>query len=703
MFASRSTRPLARSLARALALAVTFSLASATGATASPERLAGENDPRAERTLSPYFFVPGADDGVDRLPLLATDVHVEIAGVIAHVTVRQTYKNDGTEPLHAKYVFPASTRAAVHGLRMVVGDQVVRAQIREREQAKREFQAAKQAGKRAALLEQQRPNVFTMELANVMPGQRVDVELEYSELLESTAGVYEFMYPTVVGPRYTSGPLAAAAAAGADAVTASASAPPSSERWIASPYLHEGEPPSYALTLRGTIATGVPVRELACPSHAIDANWTDASRATFALAPSEAQGGNRDFILRYRLTGDALESGLLLHEGQDENFFLLMVQPPRRVTPDQVPPREYIFVLDVSGSMDGYPLDTAKHLMRDLVGQLRPSDSFNVVTFAGLSSVWAPRSMPATAANVQAAIAALDRLQGGGGTELLAAIQKAMALPRGGAEGSRSIVLVTDGYVSGEAGVFDHIRSHLDQANVFAFGIGTGVNRYLLEGVARAGMGEPFIVTEAGEAAGAAARFRQYVQYPLLAGVKVAFEGLDAYDVTPETLPDVLAERPIVLQGKWRGPARGRVVVTGTSGTGRFTRAIDVASVKPEPANHPLRELWARTRVGELADWNGFEPGEKTRGEIVQLGLRYDLLTRYTSFVAVHEQIVNPGGGGHAVTQPLPLPKGVSDMAVGGMAMGDEPGLAWVMAGVLLGLAVLAVRSRRVPVRVSRG
>jgi Ca-activated chloride channel family protein len=271
-----------------------------------------------------------------------------------------------------------------------------------------------------------------------------------------------------------------------------------------------------------------------------------------------------------------------------------------------------------------------------------------------------------------------------------------MAVPRGESPRARSLVLVTDGYIEAEAGVFDHIRRHLDKANVFAFGIGTGVNRYLIEGVARAGMGEPFIVTEAAQAREAAARFRRYVQYPLLTGVKVAFDDFEAYDVTPATLPDVLADRPIVLQGKYRGKGLGRVVVTGTTGTGRWERAIDVAGVKPQAANHALRELWARTRVGEIGDWRGMEPNDVERAEIVSLGLRYDLLTRYTSFVAVHEQIVNPGGAGHEVKQPLPLPQGVSDLAVGHVAMGDEPGLAWLVAGMLVAATLLVLRTRMV-------
>jgi Ca-activated chloride channel family protein len=620
-----------------------------------------------DRTLSPYFFVEGGDDGVDRLPLLGTQVHVEIAGVIAHVTVRQTYKNDGARPIHALYVFPASTRAAVHGLTMTVGEQLVRAKIREREQAKREYQAAKQAGKNAALLEQQRPNVFTMELANVVPGQRIDVELSYSELLVPTAGVYEFVYPTVVGPRYSSTPAATA---------------PESDRWVHAPYLHQQQPPPHALELSGTLVAGMPIHALECPSHVIHAEWTDSSRVGFELDPSERAGANRDFIIRYRLEGDAIQSGLMLYRGADEDFFLLMVQPPRRVEVEAIPPREYVFVLDVSGSMDGYPLETAKQLVRDLIAHLRPSDRFNLLTFAGNSQLWSPRSLSATRANVDDALGMLGRLQAGGGTELLAAVQRAMALPGDDEARSRSIVIVTDGYISAERDVFDYIRGNLGRANVFAFGIGTSVNRYLIEGLARAGQGEPFVVTEASQARATSARFREYVQYPLLTGIQLGFDGFEAYDVEPAAIPDVMADRPILIQGKWRGERRGRITLTGATGAGRFTRTVDVAEVRPDAAHRALRELWARTRVAELSDWSGAGESESDQRRIAELGLTYDLLTKYTSFVAVHEVVRNPSGSGDDVTQALPLPAGVSDAAVGGvgMGMGDEPGLAWLIA-----------------------
>jgi Ca-activated chloride channel family protein len=409
--------------------------------------------------------------------------------------------------------------------------------------------------------------------------------------------------------------------------------------------------------------------------------------------------GNRDFVLRYRLAGDKIASGLILYHGEDENFFLYMAQPPQRVTNAEIPVREYIFVVDVSGSMDGFPLNTSKRLLRDLIGQLRPTDLFNVVLFAGDSTSLSPMSLQADQANISNAIRLIEQQRGGGGTELLAAIKQAMSLPRK-ADISRSIVLVTDGYISGEAGVFDYIRNNLDQCNVFAFGIGSAVNRYLIEGVAKAGMGEPFIVTQEAEADAVAAKFREYIQTPILTDIRVRTIGFDTYDVHPEALPDLFAERPVILFGKWRGPASGAFELQGKTGSGDFVSHLDVTGVQPDDANRALRYLWARSRIAELSDYGAGNLDADRISNITSLGLKYSLLTQYTSFIAVREVVRNPTGDAKDVNQPLPLPLGVTDLAVGGgTEVGSEPELVWlVIAFVLIGLMVI-LRGRRSSVR----
>lgn len=629
--------------------------------------ISADTESPADHCLSPYFLVDSDDPSLDRLPLKHTDVKATISGVIADVTVRQRYTNEGTRPINASYIFPASTRAAVCGLTMTIGENVIKAVIKEREAAKQVFEQAKQQGKSASLLEQQRPNVFSMSVANVMPGDTIDLEMRYTELLVPTDGTYELVYPTVVGPRYSTQPEKGA---------------PDTEAWVDNPYLHEGTPPTSTLALTVDITTGIALQELACATHQVDIDWHDQSSAHVKLASSDTHGGNRDFILRYRLTGRQIQSGLMLARGESENFFLLMVQPPERVAPELIPPREYIFVVDVSGSMHGFPLDVSKRLLADLITNLRPTDRFNVILFAGGSSIMAPASLPATAANVKRAREYIDRQEGGGETQLAAALRRALALP-GTDDIARSIVVVTDGFIAAETEAFGLIHDNRGKANVFAFGIGSSVNRYLIEGIAKAGGGEPFIVTRPQTAGTAAESFRTYIELPLLTGIELSSRGFDIYDVEPRGIADMLAARPVVVCGKWRGTPDGTLTVTGTTGQGQYTKSFAVSAVEPVADTDGLRYLWARSRVAALSDWNFGRPDEEQAAEITRIGLDYGLLTRYTSFVAVHEVVRAEPGSSTDVKQPLPLPQGVSNLAVG-VTKTPEPELL-----LLLGLLTL--------------
>src|SRR5262245_3771465 len=633
----------------------------------------GSAQTQNDKTLSPYFFVEG-DPKLDHLPLKDTRVQIDVSGVIADVKALQTYRNEGSRPINARYVFPASTRAAVYSMRMRIGDQVIVAKIKEREEAKQEFDKAKQEGKSASLLEQNRPNVFSMSLANRLPGDQVEIELRYTELLAPTDGIYEVVFPTVVGPRYSSQPESAA---------------PQEDQWVKSPYLHQGEKPGSGLHISARISAGVPIQDLSCASHKIFPQWQRPTMAQLSLDEEDQFQGNRDFILRYRLTGEKIASGLLLYQGKDENFFLYMAQPPERATSADIPAREYIFVVDVSGSMDGFPLNTAKRLLRDLIGQLRPTDLFNVVLFAGDSAALSAKSLPADQQNISKAIRLIEQQGGSGGTELLAAVKQAMSLPRE-AKVSRSIVLVTDGYVSGEQGVFDYIRENLNQCNVFSFGIGTSVNRHLIEGVAKAGMGEPFVVTQEAEASMVADKFREYIQTPILTDIQVRAVGFDTYDVNPARLPDLFARRPVILFGKWRGQVGGTFELSGKTGKGEYISRLDVAGVQPDESNRALRYLWARTRIAELSDYGAGVADEGRIKEITTLGLNYNLLTQYTSFIAVREKVTNTQGPAEDVEQPLPLPEGVSDMAVG-----SEPELLWLIAASMIIATIMMLRWRR--------
>ena len=629
-----------------------------------------------DKTLSPYFFLENGDPKTDQLPLESTKVTARIAGVNAAVTVKQTYKNTGTTVINAVYIFPASTRAAVYGMKMRIGDRVVEAKIKEKQQAQREFDQAKQQGKSASLLEQKRPNVFRMNLANILPGDRIDVELRYVELLVPDSGTYEFVYPTVVGPRYSNHTITERP----------------QDDWVKTPYLQQGQLPPSEFQMDTTVSAGLSIQELTSPSHKITPTWQADSLVQVSLDASQPAAGNRDYILRYRLSSGAISSGVMLYEGKEENFFLLMVQPPKRITTEIIPPREYIFILDISGSMHGFPLDTAKKLMKDLVGNLRPTDTFNILLFSGGSYLLSPQSLLATDENITQALEVIDRQTGGGGTELLSALQRAMALPTN-MEISRNFVVVTDGYISAEKDVFQFIKRNRGNANVFALGIGTSVNRYLVEGVAQAGAAEPFVVTSPSETPTVANRFRDYVQYPVLTNVKAEFHGFDAYDILPMSIADVLAERPIIVQGKWKGDANGTITVTGNAGNGPYSQTFDLSTVTPRPSNEGLRYLWARSQIADYSDLSTKNQPERKQW-ITKLGLRYNLLTEYTSFIAVHNQI-RTHGNAKTLHQPSPLPRGVSNAAVGNtIAAGTEPQLVWLLA-ILLLLACVSIRKRR--------
>lgn len=600
----------------------------------------------ADRTRAPYFHVEGASGNQESLPLQSTRAKVDIAGVIARVTVTQVYRNRGKHPIEAVYVFPGSTRAAVHGMRMRIGERTIVARIDERSRARAAYNKARQAGQRASLLEQQRPNVFTMRVANIMPRDVIKVQLLYTELLVPEDGVYSFVYPSVVGPR---NPMGAA---------------PKSVGWVANPYLKSGRAAPYGFDVKVHLESPIGLKEVSSPSHPVAVAYRSRKVADVAL--KRPGGGNRDYVLRYRLAGDHIETGAMIYRDGKEQFFLAMVEPPKRVRTAQIPAREYIFVLDVSGSMYGFPLQTAKALMRDLLGKLRTTDLFNVVLFAGRAGTLNPRSLPATPENVASALGRINQIRGGGGTNLMDALRTSYGLPRPERRAiSRSVVVVTDGYVAVEAQAFRYIQKRLNQANLFSFGIGSSVNRALIEGMARAGMGAPFVVLGAAKAPALAKKFREYVSSPVLTNIQVRTAGLAFQDVVPKKVPDLLAQRPLVVFGKLKGTGRGTLTISGVTGQGRFKRTLSIDLSQAKASHRPLRALWARKWAEMLMDQYACLGGDpEIQKAVTDLGLRYNLLTRFTSFVAIDFRVVNRSGKAHTVRQPLPLPAGVSDHAV---------------------------------------
>lgn len=603
-----------------------------------------------DKTLSPYFLIDSNNPKTDKLPLKSTEANVNIAGVISDVSITQTYKNEGDNTLEAIYVFPASTRAAIYSMKMTIGEREIIAVIQEKNKARQNYEQAKAEGKTTSLLEQHRPNVFQMNVANILPGDIIKVEMSYTELLIPEDGIYKFVYPTVVGPRYSDG-------------TSEELKP--GNNWVSNPYTKEGIKPFYTFNISVNIDAGIPIAELRSTSHEVDINYKSKKSAQILLKDNNQFEGNRDFILEYKLRGNRIESGALLFEGKDENFFLAMIQPPDNISNNIIPPREYIFIVDVSGSMHGFPLDISKELLRNLIGKLRHSDKFNVLLFASSSRILSEKSLPATSENINKAINLINNQSGGGGTQLLPALKRALAL-KGTEDYSRTFVIATDGYVTVEKEAFELIRNNLSQANFFAFGIGSSVNRHLIEGLAHVGMGEPFIITQANEAKKEAEKFRKYISNPTLTNIDVKYSGIETYDIEPLNVPDVLAERPVIIFGKYKGKANGNIKVSGTTGNNSYSRTIDLNKIKANKKNIALKYLWARQKIRLLDDYSNLSNNNEHKEMITSLGLKYNLLTNYTSFIAIDSEIRNETGNITTINQALPLPKGVSNYALGG-------------------------------------
>ncbi len=574
-------------------------------------------------TACPYFNVFSTDTSGVVFSLASTDINATISGVIANVVVEQLYLNAGDSIVDATYVFPMSSKAAIYGMEMDIDDRTIVAEIRRKDEAQEIFESADSSGLTASLLEQERPNVFQMSLANINPGDSLVVRMVYTELLVPTNGVYQFVFPSIVGPRFTTG----------------------GEPWV-NQVSQDAIPLSQTdLNINLKINSGMPV-SAECTSHdAIFEAQGNSTTTTISTIP-----GN-DFIVDYSLSNNQIETGLLLYEGEEENFFLSMIQPAVHDIPFESPEREYIFIMDVSGSMGGEPIQVAKELITNLLNDLNSTDKFNIIFFAGGSATLSPNSLPVTDANINLAIDMIENINAGGSTNLLPAMQTALNM--GGTEGfSRTFVIMTDGYVTVEKEAFELIRQNLNEANFFSFGIGSSVNRYIIEGIAYVGEGESFVVTDEVDANEMAATFKTYIERPVLTNIEAIFEGIEVYDVEPLTIPDVFAERPIIVYGKYLNPSEGTITILGDYADGLVSSSLDFSDYTADAdENIALKYLWARKRIRLMSDY-GIASNESDtvsiEEEITQLGLQYSLITEYTSFVAVDSLAVSGEGGDNA-------------------------------------------------------
>lgn len=585
---------------------------------------------RSDSPTAPYLRTL---DGSGSLPLAMTRVDATIAGVIADVSIEQVFENRGSQAIEAVYVFPGSPRAAVSGLTMEVAGRRTEARIGELQQARKEYEQAVERGQSAALLESREIGLFQMNVGNVPAGGQISVTLRYSELLVPEDGQYTFVVPTVTQERY-----------GAQLQPGQAGVIDSDDPRVS----------AFALSVGVTLRAGMPLRSFDSPSHQVEVQRLADDEVRIDLSPDDEHAMTRNFELNYRLAGNEIATGLLRYEDDSGGYFLAMVQPPEHTRLDQVPPREFLFVIDVSGSMNGFPLTVSRELTEGLLLSLRPEDRFNVLHFDSSSQVLSRHSLPASNANIAAALKMMQMASGGGGTQLKDALERAYALPR--AEGMARIVLVlSDGQVHADHRLYDLVRSRLHEASVFSFGIGRTVNEQVMTDLARAGAGDAFIVRDADTAQETAPRFRAYVDSPLLLSPTVHGDGVRIEQVEPEPLPDLYARRPLIAVGRYAPGSAGRLRIEGRTVAGDYSDELHWADAPAHRDNRALRVLWARERVARLLLLERGRQDAPQRQEITRLGVEHGLLTPYTAFVAVDAFEQQPAGQRpERVQQPLP-------------------------------------------------
>ncbi|MEW6251399.1 MAG: VIT domain-containing protein [Planctomycetota bacterium] len=597
-------------------------------------------------------------------PLKGTDVTADIAGFLARVTVRQTFHNPADRKIEAVYVFPLPQDAAVDDMVMTVGDRRIVGQIKQREEARAIYEAAKAAGHVASLLDQERPNIFTQSVANIEPGAAVVIEIRYVETLRFDEGVFEWVFPMVVGPRYIPGGGSAPAP-----MTTGQDTPevPDGSK-ITPPVTPKGTRAGHDIRLTVNLDAGMPIADLKSELHEIAVQRDGDARASVTLKNAD-EIPNRDFVLRYRLGAESIADAFLVHEDTRGKFFTLILQPPQRVAPAQLVARELIFVLDTSGSMGGLPIERAKEVMAKLIDTMQPADTFNLITFSGHTRILWPAPRPNTPQNRAELQQLLASQHGSGGTEMMKAINAALA-PTASAAGAqrpsiRIVCFFTDGYVGNDMAIIDAVKKHAGTSRVFSFGVGNSVNRFLLDNMAHAGRGEVEYVSLESEADAAVNRFHVRVLAPVLTDVQIDWGTLPVADVYPAVIPDLFSAKPVLVHGRLTGTANGTIVLRGNTGAGPYEDTIAVNWPQSVPDHAALPSLWARAKVGELMmqDYAGLQNGtmkDELKRAITGLGLEFRLVTQFTSFVAVEQVTVTVGGEPTRVDVPVEIPSGVS-------------------------------------------
>lgn len=593
-------------------------------------------------------------------PLKHTDVQARIAGYVARVAVKQVFTNPFKEKIEAVYTFPLPENAAVDAMTMKVGTRTISGTIKRREEAREIYEEARAQGHVASLLDQERTNIFTQSVANIMPGETIEITINYVDLLPYEAGSYTFAFPTVVGPRFIPGTASGKSGSGRA---------PDTDRVhdasrITPPVAPAGQRAGHDISLALDIDAGMPIQDIDSKVHEVSIVRSGKADTAHVTLKDQATIPNKDFVLSWGVAQQDLKSGYLAHKSGSSGYFTMMLMPPKRVKPEQVAPKEMIFLIDCSGSQDGPPLQKAKETLLYIIDHMHDNDSFQILSFNNHVSKLSPQPLMASPAMKSRAKLYINNLRADGGTWMAPAVEEACKLPAD-EHRLRIVCFMTDGYVGNDYEILGMVRKLRGNSRWFPFGTGDSVNRLLIDGIAREGGGEAEYVLLNSPGPVVGKKFYDRISTPVLTDVKLDFHGLPVKEVFPHDISDVWAERPLYIKGRYLEGCQGTVTITGYAGGKPYRQDLSVDFPKLEPANDVLGPVWARAKVDRLMseDYFGAQAGsvnKELKDDIIKTALEHHIMTQYTSFVAVEEKKVTTGGKVKTVPVSVELPEGVN-------------------------------------------
>jgi len=647
------------------------------------------------RDITQGSLILRSGDGAQPAPLLQTEVQMQVAGLVARVRVRQRFTNPGSGWAEGIYVFPLPEDAAVDRMNMQIGERRIEGQIKERAEAKRTYREAARSGRKASLVEQQRPNVFTTSVANIAPGEAVTVELEYQQNVRYDAGRFSLRFPMVVGPRYIPGVAVEQGNEDGGGWSPDTTEVPDASR-ITPPVRHPKHGPINPVRLDIELDAGVPLERVASPYHAIRSDKQGAGRYHVTLAEGDVPA-DRDFVLEWQARASAAPQSAGFIEHKDgEHYVSLMLLPPVSTEKSLRTPREAVFVIDVSGSMQGASIEQAKQALRLALEKLTPQDRFNVIRFSNVTSALYAQPQPASAENLIRAAAFVDALHANGGTEMAPALRAALAgqAPPGYL---RQVVFLTDGAVGNEERLFEIIRADLGASRLFTIGIGSAPNSHFMRTAAEYGRGTFTYIGAVNEVRARMEELFRKLERPALTDIQVEWPPGVEVEAWPNRIPDLYVGEPLTISARLRS-LPDSLVVRGRFAGQPWQGALRLADTKQHAG---VAVLWARRKIEALSvQTRNAQDQDALRQAIVDVAMRHHLVSRHTSLVAVD---VTPARGDgdalHTRNVPTNLPRGWNYEAVfGGLPQTATAAQLHRLIGVVLLLlaSVFYVLRRRV-------